>query len=51
MIADEKGNEFEMKCLRSLVRVSRMNKVRNKYVRRRAGIWNMSFRVEWMREY
>ena len=37
-----------MKCLRSLVRVSRMNKVRNKYVRRGAGIWNvqLSSRVD-----
>ena len=29
---------LEIKCLRSLVRVSRMNKVRNEEVRRRAGI-------------
>ena len=29
---------FEMKCLRSLVGVSRMDRVRNEEVRRRAGI-------------
>ena len=29
---------LEMKCLRSLVGVSRMDKVRNQEVRRRAGI-------------
>ena len=33
-----KVNVFEMKCLRSLVGVSRMDKVRNEVVRRRAGI-------------
>ena len=33
-----KVNVFEMKCLRSLVRVSRMDKVRNEEVCRRAGI-------------
>ena len=31
-------NVLEMKCLRSLVRVSRMDRVRNEKVRRRAGI-------------
>ena len=31
-------NVLEMKCLRSLVRVSRMDRVRNEEVRRRAGI-------------
>ena len=31
-------NVFEMKCLRSLVGVSRMNRFRNEEVRRRAGI-------------
>ena len=31
-------NVFEMKCLRRLVGVSRMDRVRNKEVRRRAGI-------------
>ena len=31
-------NVLEMKCLRSLVGVSRMDRVRNKEVRRRAGI-------------
>ena len=31
-------NVLEMKCLRSLVRVSGMNRVRNKEVRRRAEI-------------
>ena len=33
-----KVNLLEMKCLRSLVGVSRMNRVRNEEVRRRAGI-------------
>ena len=31
-------NVLEMKCLRSLVGVSRMNRVRNEEVRRRTGI-------------
>ena len=33
-----KVNVFEMKCLRSLVGVSRMDRVRNEEVRRRAGM-------------
>ena len=33
-----KVNVLEMKCLRSLVAVSRMDRVRNEEVRRRAGI-------------
>ena len=33
-----KVNELEMKCLRSLVGVSRMDRVRNEVVRSRAGI-------------
>ena len=33
-----KVNVFEMKCLRSLVGVSRMDRARNEEVRRRAGI-------------
>ena len=33
-----KVNVLEKKCLRSLVGVSRMNRVRNEQVRRRAGI-------------
>ena len=33
-----KVNVFEKKCLRSLVRVSRMDRVSNEEVRRRAGI-------------
>ena len=33
-----KVNDLEMKCLRSLVGVSRMDRVRNEVVRRRAGI-------------
>ena len=39
-------NVFEMKCLRSLVGVSRMDRVRNEEVRRNEdglGMWN-----EWM---
>ena len=34
----KKVNVLEMKCLRSLVGVSRMDRVRNEEVRRRAGI-------------
>ena len=34
----KKVNVLEMKCLRSLVGVSRMDKVRNEDLRRRAGI-------------
>ena len=34
----KKVNDLEMKCLRSLVGVSRMDRVRNKRVHRRAGI-------------
>ena len=33
-----KVNALEIKCLRSLVGVSRMDRVRNEVVRRRAGI-------------
>ena len=33
-----KVNVLEMKCLRSLVRVSRMDRIRNEEMRRRAGI-------------
>ena len=33
-----KVNVLEMNCLRSLVEVSRMDRVRNEEVRRRAGI-------------
>ena len=33
-----KVNVLEMKCLRSLIGVSRMNRVRNEEVRMRAGI-------------
>ena len=36
--ARRKVNVLEMKCLRSLVGVSRMDRVRNEEVRRRAGI-------------
>ena len=36
--ARRKVNVLEMKCLRSLIRVSRMDRVRNEEVRRRAGI-------------
>ena len=38
-------NVLEMKCLRSLVGVSRMDRVRNEEVRMRAGI-EWSWRVE-----
>ena len=41
-----KVNALEMKCLRSLVGVSRMDRVRNEEVRRRAGIEReFAFRV------
>ena len=36
--ARRKMNVLEMKCLRGLVGVSRMERVRNKEARRRAGI-------------
>ena len=45
-----KVNVLEMKCLRSLVGVSRMYRVRNEEVRRRAGI-EMSQQVEQIRDY
>ena len=45
-----KVNVLEMKCLRSLVGVSRMDRVRNEEVRRRTGI-EMELRVEQLREY
>ena len=45
-----KVNVLEMKCLRRLVGVSRMDRVRNEDVRRRAGI-EMELRVEQIREY
>ena len=35
-----KLNVLEMKCLRSLVGVSRMNRIKNEEVRRGAGIVN-----------
>ena len=47
-----KVNVLEMKCLRSLVGVSRMGEVRNEEVRRRAGIEKkLASRVEQIREY
>ena len=45
-----KVNVLEMKCLRSLVGVSGMDRVRNEEVRMRAGIERDS-RVEQIREY
>ena len=45
-----KVNVLEMKCLRSLVGVSRMDNVRNEVVRWRAGI-ERNLRVEQIREY
>ena len=40
-------NVLEMKCLRSLVGVSRMDRIRNEEVRRRAGIGReLASRVE-----
>ena len=42
-----KVNVLEMKCLRSLVGVSRMDRVRNEEVRRRAGIeWELASRAD-----
>ena len=38
MLREGKLNVLEMKCLRNLVGVSRMDRVRNEEVRRRAGI-------------
>ena len=46
----KKVNVLEMKCLRSLVGVSRMDRVRNEEVRRRVGI-KRSYRVERIRKY
>ena len=49
MRSDErrKVNVFEMKCLRSLVGVSRMDRVRNEEVCRRAGIeWELASRAD-----
>ena len=45
-----KVNVLEMKCLRSLVGVSGMDRVRNEEVRMRAGI-ERDWRVEQIREY
>ena len=44
-----KVNVLEVKCLRSLVGVSRMDRVRNEEMRRRAGIEREQ--VEHIREY
>ena len=42
-----KANVLEMKCLRCLVGLSRMDRVRNEEVRRRAGIeWELVSRVD-----
>ena len=46
----EGKNVLEMKCLRSLFGVSRMDKVRNEEVHRRAGV-ERELRVERVREY
>ena len=47
-----KVNVLEMKCLRSLVGVSRMDRVRNEEVRRRSGMQReLVSRVEQIREY
>ena len=43
-------NVLETKCLKSLVGVSRMDRVRNEEVRRRAGI-KMELASEQIREY
>ena len=37
-VREKKVNVLEMKCLRNLVGVSRMDRVRNEEVHRRAGI-------------
>ena len=47
----KKGNVLEMKCLRSLVGVSRMDRVRNEEVRTRAGIERELASIEQIREY
>ena len=46
-----KVNVLEMKCLRSLVGVSRMDRVRNEEVRMRAGIQRELTSIEYLREY
>ena len=47
-----KSNVLEIKCLRSLVVVSRMDRVRNEEVRRRAGLeMELASRAEQVREY
>ena len=45
-----KVNVLELKCLRSLVGVSRMDRVRDEEVRRKAGI-EIELAVEYIREY
>ena len=45
-----KANVLEMKCFRNLERESRMDRVRNEEVRRRAGI-ERDLRVERIRVY
>ena len=49
--ARRKVNVLEMKCLRSLIGVSRMDRVRNEEVRRRAGIEMESIERVLIREY
>ena len=44
-------NVLEMKCLRSLVGVSRMDRVRNEGERRRAGIVRELASIELIKEY
>ena len=46
-----KVNVLEMECLRSLVGVSRMDRVMNEEVRRRDGIERELAQVEQIREY
>ena len=46
--AERTVNVLEMKCLRNLVRVSRMDRVRNEEVRRRAGIGWATMGGGWM---
>ena len=43
-------NVLEMKCLRWLLGMSRMDRVRNEELRRRAGIYKGSCRVERIRD-
>ena len=46
-----KVNVFELKCLRCLLGVSRIDRVENEEVCRSAGIEMYSWRLQWIKEY